>query len=333
LITIPRRNKGRQSAQAEAQFKSSLDSFYRALIEIDKGLPFKVSSRGWCYVLEEYGLTKGDFKSAQDLINDGRKTGGLPIDFTALDGGRAFDCVEFIDGTTPDEEANFIIGCALEGHTNYNPVSFWDYQDFYVELMVEKIDLKSMFQEQCQRYSIPVANAKGWSDINMRNQIIQRFKKAEAKGKLPVLLYCGDFDPAGINISNTIAKNFDDLSQATGWTSENLIIDRFGLNYDFIQDNNLSWVNNLITGSGEDLASPSHKNHNDMWVQDYISKYGVRKVEANALITRIEAGRDLFSDTLAKYLDGEGIRKYEKDLKSERERVAGLVLEKMKLVA
>ena len=112
MLLIPKKSRGRQSAKSDEKFKSSLDSFYAELKEINETIPFKVSSRGWCYLLEEYGLMKGDFDSAEKLINDGRKNGGLPIDFTALDSSRAFSCIEFVDDSTPEGEADYIIGRA-----------------------------------------------------------------------------------------------------------------------------------------------------------------------------------------------------------------------------
>jgi len=48
------------------------------------------------------------------------------------------------------------------------------------------------------------------------------------------------------------------MSGATGYSPDALIIDRFGLNSDFIEAQGLSWTNNLITSSGEDLANSKH---------------------------------------------------------------------------
>ena len=203
-MQIPKRKKGKQSALAKEQYHKAVTLFYKELENINDTLPFKVSSRGWCYILEDHGLMKGDFKAAQDLINDGRKSGLLPINFTAQDGSRAFSCIEYSDSTTPSEEAEHIIDRALSGHEQYNPLKFWNYQDYYIELIVEKVDLKSLFYDQCQQFNIPVANAKGWSDINLRAEMIKRFSYWESQGKTPVLLYCGDHDPAGFNISNLI---------------------------------------------------------------------------------------------------------------------------------
>ena len=330
-MQIPKRTRGKQSALAKENFHNAAIQFYKELEKINSTLSFKVSSRGWCYILEDYGLMKGDFKTAQDLINDGRKSGLLPLNFTAQDGSRAFSCIQYTDDTTQEEEAENIIYRALSGHNQYNPLKFWDYQNYYIELIVEKVDLKSLFHDQCEQFYIPVANGKGWSDINLRAEMVTRFKYWEARGKTPVLLYCGDHDPAGINISNLIRKNLNDLSAATGWKADNLIIDRFGLNYEFIEANNLSWIDNLETGAGKNLASPKHPDHFKAWVQDYIAKYGVRKVEANALVVRIDAGRQLFKSTLDKYIDDAGVDLFNSDTELEQHQVELLVKELMKV--
>ena len=71
-------------------------------------------------------------------------------------------------------------------------------------MFVEKIDLKSLFEPICKRYHIPLTNARGWSDIHSRAAMMKRFTEWENKGKQCVLLYCGDHDPGGLNISETI---------------------------------------------------------------------------------------------------------------------------------
>jgi hypothetical protein len=183
--------------------------------------------------------------------------------------------------------------------------------------MVEKVDLVSLFQPICQDYRVPIANAKGWSDLHLRAAIMRYFKSAEDVGRTPVLLYCGDHDPAGLLISKTLPKQFADLSQAVGWSPDNLIVDRFGLNEDFIKAQGLSWIDNLQTGSGNNLADPEHSSHDRTYVQDYIRRFGARKVEANALVVRPEAGRKLIADAIARYIPRDWPQQFE-----ERNRVA-----------
>ncbi len=68
LITLPKRGRGRPSAKAQAIYDVKVEEFCRRLLEIQSGLDFKPGARGWCYILEEFGLLKGDFDTAEKLI-------------------------------------------------------------------------------------------------------------------------------------------------------------------------------------------------------------------------------------------------------------------------
>ncbi len=321
LITLPKRGRGRPSAKAQAIYDVKVEEFCRRLLEIQSGLDFKPGARGWCYILEEYGLLKGDFDKAEDLINACRKSGHLPIDFTMEDSKREIDNVETIDDTSPDEEAEWILDYISRAHLNYTPISFWDDKPVFIQMMVEKIDLKSLFNPVVGEFRIPIANSGGWSDLHVRAKMMRRFAHWEARGKQCVLLYCGDFDPGGLQISGFLRKNFADLADAVGWHPDNLIIDRFGLNYEFIQEHNLTWIDNLETGSGQRLDDQNHPDHDKAYVQDYIRRYGVRKVEANALVVRPDAGRELCRQAILRYIDTDLIGIYEERLTSAREEV------------
>ena len=331
MITIPRRGRGRQSQEAVAKYTVQLVEFADALQQINSRLDFKVGSRGWCYVLEEHGLVKGDFDKAECLINDCRKSGLLPIDFTANDENREAEGIQDLYGfdESPTEHAQAIISTLPSLADCYTPESFWTFQDVYVEMMVEKIDLKSLFGNICAEYYIPITNSRGWADINSRAALVERFKHWEYRGKQCVLLYCGDHDPGGLNISDAIRANLADLSQATGWRPDSLIINRFGLNHDFIVKNRLSWINNLETSSGKRLDDPKHADHYKPYVQDYLKRFGARKVEANALVVRPDAGRELCRQAINKYVAESAIDEYNGYLNGKREQVRQHIAELM----
>ena len=151
-----------------------------------------------------------------------------------------------------------------------------------------------------------------------------RFHEAEARGQIPVLLYCGDHDPSGLAISNRLRDRFISLVYAVRetygvyWDPKNLIIDRFGLNFDFIEAHNLTWIDGLETGSGKDLADPTHPDHFKDYVQNYIRLYGPRKCEANALVVASDAGRQLPLDTIHKYIKPDALDEYAERLKAPR---------------
>jgi len=288
-----------------------LASFAEELIRLDREIGFKISARGWCYQLEGFRLiNKDQFDKVEGLINACRSTGLLPIDFTAEEEGRRFSGVEYPEPRTPEEYLASILKATLRCEEYYTP-DWWLKEEYYIQMLVEKIDLKTLFEPICQQYHIPIATSKGWSSMLQRAEYAKRFFEAEDKGLQCVLLYCGDHDPDGLRISEFIRKNLEDLQAIVwgdgtpGYNPYNLTIDRFGLNYDFIIDNDLTWIDNLITGSGNNLASPSHRNYNMPYVQNYLSEIGDRKCEANALVINPAASRDLVQASVIKYL-GEG---------------------------
>jgi len=56
--------------------------FASRLTQLHDQIGMKISSRGWCYQLEGFGLiTKAEFDKIEKIINECRKKGYLPVDF------------------------------------------------------------------------------------------------------------------------------------------------------------------------------------------------------------------------------------------------------------
>ena len=328
-IQLPTRGRGRQSVQASERYQRDLHAFCEAITEIRGRLDFEVSARGWCYILEETGLGKGDFNRAQTLIAECRKSGLLPLDIVAEDSARGFDNLERIDTADVDLHAACMLESIEDEPDYYTPVSFWTDQPFYLEMLVEKVDLKSLFGPICASYSIPIANARGWSDLNSRAAMMRRFAKWQECGNTPVLLYCGDHDPAGLSISTFMRSNIEELGDAVGWESANLIIDRFGLNADFIELNNLTWIDCLETGSGKSLDHPSHPDHGKPYVREYLQRFGPRKVEANALVVRPDEARNLCREAIAKYVCEDARQDHLQRLQPYRQQLRAAIVQRL----
>jgi hypothetical protein len=322
-LALPHRGRGRLSEVAQQRYDDELRQWCEGIIEINSTLDFKVSSRGWCYILEEHGLSKGDFDKAERLINDCRKKGLLPVDICCQDDGRQAEHLESIDDQTPTEFAQGWIDYLRRAHKSYCPISFREDLDVYVQMTVEKIDLKNLFSSECKPFHIPLSNISGWNDINSRVAIMRRFEYWEERGKRCVLLHCGDHDPGGLQISEFLRSNLNDLKETVGWSPDDLHVDRFGLNHDFIQRHRLTWIDNLITGSGGDLADPEHPDHFKPYVQNYIREFGARKVEANALVVRPEAGRKLCRDAILRHVPRTAIVRFERQLNARQELARG----------
>jgi hypothetical protein len=51
-----------------------------------------------------------------------------------------------------------------------------------------------------------------------------------------------------------------------------------------------------------------------------LKRFGARKVEANALVVRPEAGRKLCRDAILRYVPADAVERYERALQRERNR-------------
>jgi hypothetical protein len=158
LSIVPTRPMGRPHPNQEQAYQQWLRDWANGILRLDKRIGFKVSSRGWCYLLEEYGLSKGDFDDAEKAINICRKAGYLPLDICAEDVRRLARGLEDIDAADHEDYAASIFAGVDLCHESYVPFSFWDDKKFYIEMVVEKIDLVSLFMPVCRRFRIPIKN-------------------------------------------------------------------------------------------------------------------------------------------------------------------------------
>jgi len=337
-ITLPVKiGRGQASSKQKEIYILSLEKFANDMIEIQKGIDFQMGARGWCYALEPGGLGKDDFDWAQKKIQECRLLGYLKPGFILEEDGHIVS--EFEDTSTdPEDYFNNEYNDWQQSEQTFtdswkwfSSVSFWDYQKYYIQILVEKSDLKSLFMKVCSKYGIAIANMRGWGSLEQKATMAANFERAERKGLTPVLLACGDFDPPGIHISKALEKQFDEYKVFTGWDPKNLIVERIGLSYEFILENQLSWVDNLLTGSGKNLASPKHKfyQRNTYGIREYIQDYGERKCEANAVVVVPELGRKMLQDAIDKYLGADAYQKHENRVYEARTQIKNMIDERL----
>ncbi len=340
-IRLPTKlGRGQPSKKVMELYLQSLKDFADDLKAIQETLDFHMGGRDWCYTMEPEhmgGLQKGQFNWAKEQIDKAREKGFLEPGFILEEDGHVVSNEYDIDQNPEDyvdEELDKFEAAEqtfLDCHVEYDWLSFWKDKKYYIQLLVEKVGLASMFRKVCNKYHIPIANMRGWGSYEQKAVIAEGFKEAEAEGRKPVLLVCTDHDPPGLNISDVIKKSFEKLRGFTGWDPYNLIVDRIGLNYNFIQDNRLSWIEGLETGSGKNLASPKHPfyKNNTYDVQGYIKQFGARKCEANAIVVVPELGREMLENAILNYLGKDAYNNYKIELKKRKERVKELIKESM----
>lgn len=255
-------------------------------------LGFAPVARSWLYALESEGIiTKGDFPWAGKWLADRRKEGLIPFQLVGADTTRQLTGQDIYDKeATPREYINRQLRHSLEQASMYWPSSYWKHQHYYPIIWSEKLDVLKLFKPELPD-AIRRFAGKGQTDINSRVAVIQECKWADQNGLEPVILYIGDHDPSGIKISDGIANNLRQISEVMDWeweleemVAEERIV-RFGLNSDFIDRNNLLWIDGLETGRDEtkgtnDLANPKHPDHQKDYVQSYLQEFGAKNARA-----------------------------------------------------
>lgn len=335
-LPIKRKQGGPRKGDKE-EYARQLQVFAEDIKEVQRGLDFHMSARGWCYNLEPYGLEKGNFRDGEKWIRQCRVRGLLEPGFILedeshkveqqLDEGQSVEDYIYMQYEMWQEAEEYFSG----SWEFYKGISFWENKDYYLQLLVEKVDLKSLFRSICNKYRIPMANLRGWGSLEQKAVIAKNFELAEEEDKEPILLVCTDFDPPGLCISKVLKGDFEELSTFTGWEPVNLKIERIGLDYKFIQQNNLTWVENLKTASGKDMTSSTHETwqKNKYRIHEYIAKYGKRKCEANSIVVAPELGREMLQDVIDKWLGKDAYENYEEHLEAGQERAKELIKERI----
>lgn len=327
IIEFPSSNINKRTIIGRSDWDKALVKFATSLIHFQsKSSLKKISARGWCYLIETAGfINKDQFDLCQDVINECRVKGILPIDFVAIDSNRSFYFVDNIDYQEPAEYLIEWIDYVKDLEIHKKDFEFWESQEYYIQMMVEKIDVVNLYKPTCKKYHIPIANGRGWSDKNSRWILSQRFKYWESKGKKCVLLYVADHDPVGLLIANKFKKNIADLINCvdlkgnTGWNPENLIVDRFAMTEEFITQNNITWIDNLTSAKG----LPPNKKLD--YIKDYIASYGERKVEANVLIVIEKEAIELLENTITGYIGKTPFDEYNKAVKEDQDKTLELM--------
>lgn len=115
-------------------------------------------------------------------------------------------------GETKSEETNLetAIQDGKEAIENWLTIYFknrWENQPNYVEVFIEKKALQGVFQIPCTRAGVALGACKGYPSLTFLKESSLRFISAADRGKYPLILYFGDYDPSGEDIPRSIQEN------------------------------------------------------------------------------------------------------------------------------
>lgn len=185
-------------------------------------------------------------------------------------------------------------------------------QGIYLELWLEKDALSRAFIRIAEKYSVPVVVCKGFSSTTFQKDYVDRIAPYIDKGKRPVILHWGDFDPSGISARDSVR---DKLQNEFGVYDLQVIAG--GLNIEHIQEYNLPNVTNAIKPG-------------DSRARKHVQKYGYTAVELDALppqVLRMEV-----EASIQQLIDLDKVNDRIRLQQQQREKVKGLRDQVQKLV-
>ena len=294
----------------EIRRQARIDMGY-AIERMSRETGYRFGPRGWAYYAEGLGLiTKGEFDRFEKLLTDMRKDGQLDPDVIEPDASRIATTVSDFEASanSPETYAKWAvedIGNRLQDWAKiHHEYGFWDDLDCYVEMIVEKKDLVQIFKSTADRYNIRITNGKGDTDIHSRLAMLKRFKAHDEAGRRNILLAVGDHDPKGLHIVAGLEKTIMSCANLKGlnWDYPQFEVVNIGLTEEQIDSLGLMKIGNLETGGGKDLSDPRHADHYKPYVQDYISRFGVWKCEANALVGHPRKAEALLENAINEFI-------------------------------
>ena len=84
----------------------------------------------------------------------------------------------------------------------------WNEQVEYVEVWIEKDALSGVLEPIINKYDCYLAVGRGYQSLSNKTKAKQRFE-----GEQATILYFGDFDPTGMDISRDLTQEFEGLAE------------------------------------------------------------------------------------------------------------------------
>ena len=167
--------------------------------------------------------TVKNYKRLGCLITDGRMAGLLDWE-VLVDQGRSSSVI-----SGWDDPAQIIESSADNFYINK-----WEDQPYHIEVMVEKDALSGILEPVCDRLQVGFSANKGYSSSSHLYRVGQRMKeKIFDQGKNCVVIYLGDHDPSGIDMTRDIDDRIR-LFASANWgeqpTEYALKVERIALN-------------------------------------------------------------------------------------------------------
>ena len=168
--------------------------------------------------------TERSYKNVGNLVSEARLAGLLDWE-VITDRGR--ETVTNAHWESPQD--------LVRVYSRYYQVDRWKNQKNYGEVMVEKQALEGVLLPICRDYDVPFTANKGYSSSSALYEAGKRIRDKIDQGHLVTILYLGDHDPSGMDMSRDIEERITLFAHLSP-NDEGFYVKRIALNMAQIQE-------------------------------------------------------------------------------------------------
>lgn len=286
---------------------------------------YRLSLRQVYYQLvAHHGLPNKEtsYKNIGSLLNDARLAG--LVDWNLIE-DRNRETMENSHWTSP---SHIVRACAEQFRIN-----LWKEQPWHVEVMIEKSALEGVIQPVCSEWDVPFTSNKGYSSASAMYETGQRLRGAMRRGKKVAILYLGDHDPSGLDMTRDVTDRLALFSGAGYWVSDQIEMENNGVDKPCVviaRENRSSFIVNRLALNMDQIEQygppPNPAKLTDSRAVGYIAEHGDESWELDALDPEVLA--ELVESGIKEHLDTDLWNEANKEQKTHRRSIA-LVADKM----
>ncbi len=266
---------------------------------------FTLTLRQLYYQFVARGLienTQRSYTRIGRIVNDARLAG--LIDWNAIE-----DRTRFMRSISSWDKPSEIVDACAEQFK----LDLWRDQHYQPEVWIEKDALIGVIAGVCQKLRIPHFSCRGYVSQSAMWRAAMRMSGIIDEGKAPVILYFGDHDPSGIDMTRDVSERlhmFAGRHVTVVAAHRELSVNRLALNMDQVEEFN---------------PPPNFAKLTDTRCRDYVAEYGTDSWELDALPPQVIAS--LIEQHVSKLIDREKWEAVEEEEACGRRRLGEVALD------
>ncbi len=202
-----RRNNGRKRPKGYAPWKprkatqAILSQVDAVLREYRNHLPLTVRQIFYRLVgAFGYPKTERDYNNLTEKLVRARRAGLIPFEHIRDDSASVMEHLHF-----DDEEHFYAYVHDLGRSFTLNKLAD---QDVAIRVYCEAAGMMPQLHDALEPYSVPVYSCSGFDSLTFKHQLARWFSETYTwRGKVPVMLHLGDYDPDGESIFDVITED------------------------------------------------------------------------------------------------------------------------------